>query len=361
MVLLLELMDGTRDAGTLRTGFELRTGIPLNHSTVEQFLYQLDDALFLDNERFSEAHGSALEDYRAAPSRPPTLAGGCYPADVVELSAFLQRYLDEVEDEGTNIPNDVKGLICPHIDYERGGPIYAKVWAKARAAVSKVELVVILGTDHSEGEGTITLTRQNYATPWGAIPTAHDVVDELADRIGEAAFEHELNHRREHSIETALVWLHYLLEDRPCHLVPILCGSFDSFLGRGVNPLEVPHIASTVEALRSACGRQRSIIVAAGDLAHVGPAFGDPQPLDIAGRARLRSEDQRLIEIISSGLAEDLFTEIEGERNRRHVCGFTPIYLALSILGIRGTPLGYEQCPASADGGSLVSICGVLY
>ena len=361
LALLLELMDGTRDVGTLRTGFELRTGIPLNHSTVEQLVSQLDEALFLENERFAEAYGVALKDYHTAFSRSPTLAGSCYPADANELSVFLQRYLDQAEDDGIEPPGDVKGLICPHIDYERGGPIYAKVWAKTQAAVKKAELVVILGTDHSEGEGSVTLTRQDYATPWGVIPTAQDVVDELANKIGETIFEHELNHRREHSIEAALIWLHYVLGDRTCHLLPILCGSLDSFLKDGRNPLEAPHIASTIEMLRILCSHKRSIIVAAGDLAHVGPAFGDPYPVDLAGRARMTTQDQRLLDIMSGGKAEDLFTEILNERNRRHVCGFAPIYLAMSVLGVKGTLLGYEQCPASADGDSLVSICGMLY
>ena len=75
----------------------------------------------------------------------------------------------------------------------------------------------------------------------------------------------------------------------------------------------------------------------------------------------MRSQDQHLLDIMSSGNAEHFFKEILNERNRRHVCGFAPIYLALCVLDTGGTLLGYEQCPASADGGSLVSICGMLY
>jgi len=59
-------MDGTRDTGTLDTGFGLRTGIPLSRSTVKQLVSQLDDALLLENERFAEGYRVAL----APPVRP---------------------------------------------------------------------------------------------------------------------------------------------------------------------------------------------------------------------------------------------------------------------------------------------------
>ncbi|MBL7120079.1 MAG: hypothetical protein ISS53_05290, partial [Dehalococcoidia bacterium] len=38
MLPLLALMDGTRDIGTLRTGFELRTGTPLSTLTLERLI-----------------------------------------------------------------------------------------------------------------------------------------------------------------------------------------------------------------------------------------------------------------------------------------------------------------------------------
>ena len=246
LALLLQLMDGTRDIGTLRTGFELRTGTPLSNSNIEQLIVKLDEALFLENERFSQAYEVAINDYRAASSRPPTLADTCYPAATQDLDIFLKKHFDKVKDGDLKYPAELKGLISPHIDYERGGPIYAQVWSRAREALKQAELVVILGTDHNEGKGRITLTHQDYETPYGVIPTAHDVIDKLAAKIGEDAFACELNHRGEHSIEAALVWLHYLIGGNKCHIVPILCGSFQTFIERGEIPIRAPHIAVAV-------------------------------------------------------------------------------------------------------------------
>ena len=74
LALLLTLMDGTRDIGALKAGFELRTGTPLSGSFLEQFISELDDALFLENEHFATAYEAVLEDYHNAASRPPVLA-----------------------------------------------------------------------------------------------------------------------------------------------------------------------------------------------------------------------------------------------------------------------------------------------
>lgn len=362
LALLLTLMDGTRDIGTLRTGFELRTGTPLDTSLLERLISDLDKALFLENERFAQAYQVALNDYRSAASRPPALAGKLYPANAEELDAFLQQYLDQAKDEHLKQPGELKGLIGPHIDFTRGGLTYARVWSQAKAAVRQADLVVILGTDHSEGEGRVTLTRQNYETPWGVIPTAQDIVDELAGEIGEGVFDCELNHRGEHSVEAAIIWLHYLAGNKPCQVLPILCGSFKSFIESGESPLKAPRIASAIEVLKRVASKRRTIIVAAADLAHMGPVFGDPSPLDFAGRAGMAKQDERLIDIMSRRQAEDFFAEIRGERDARHICGLPPIYIARSILsGAAGRSVSYAQCPASEDGGSLVSICGILY
>lgn len=357
--LLLTLMDGTREMGTLKTGFELRTGVPLSKTLLESVVAQLDEALLLDNERFAEAHRAALDSYRAAPSRPPALAGQSYPANADDLDRMLQACIRQSAGNA-EATGDVKGLISPHIDFQRGGHVYAQVWTRARDALSQADVVVILGTDHNEAEASVTLTRQSYATPWGAIPTAVDVVDEFARVLGEGVFERELNHRVEHSIEMAAVWLHYLRRDRPCPAVPVLCGSFDSFIEQGRRPSDAGNIASTIEFLKGLSKSRRTVIVAAADLAHVGPAFGDPVPLDPVARARLANDDRELLEVMARGKADDFFEHIRQEGDRRRICGLPPIYIALAALpGVTGTLLGYEQCPAAERATSVVSVCAM--
>ena len=362
---LLTLLDGSRDLGTLRTGFELRTGIPISTPVLESLISQLDSAQLLDNEHFAQAYRVAIEDFRSAASRRPVLASNCYPADSNELSALLHGYFDNVETVDLPETGTILGIISPHIDFARGWPVYAKTWSNAAPAIKEKqpELIVMLGTDHNGRDGAITLTHQNYETPWGIVPTDREIVREIARSIGEAeAFRDELHHRGEHSIEAALIWLKYVLGDMPCSVLPILCGSFQSFIDRNESAREDASISGTVEALRKVVALRRTIIVAAADLAHVGPAFGDTLPLDITGRARLAKQDQQLLDILSQGNAEAFFEEIRAESDQRRICGMPPIYIALSALSeVKGNVTGYTQCPASEDGGSLVSICGVLY
>ena len=50
-------------------------------------------------------------------------------------------------------------------------------------------------------------------------------------------------------------------------------------------------------------------------------------------------------------------------RDQRRICGLTPIYLALRVLGegVSGQVTAYDQCPADPMGGSLVSVAGVIW
>jgi len=362
IALLLSLIDGTRDAGTLRTGFELRTGRTVGNAIVEQLLSQLDGALFLENDKFQLAYNEALNSYRSSPTRPPILAGSCYPEDPVELKSFIKKYLDQAEGDPLQEAGQVIGVISPHIDYQRGGHIYAQLWSKMMAVLPQAELVVILGTDHNDGKGMVTLTRQNYETPLGTVPTAENIVEELASEIGDDCFTLELNHRGEHSIEAALIWMHYILGDKICPIVPILCGSFQGPIDKGESPLTQKHIASTASVLSRVYRQQRTLIVAAADLAHMGPAFGDPIPLDIVGRAKMAKSDEELIQVLCQGNADNFYTLVQKEKDRRHVCGIPPIFITLSsIPSVQGISAGYAQCPAGVDGTSLVSICGIVY
>jgi len=368
---MLPLLDGTRDVSELRASLIVRCGIRLSLGELEQIVAQLDQALLLHSERFSEACDAALSRFHQAPYRPPASAGTSYPSEPDELAAMLDGYLDALTtplartgagNREARQPFKGRGLISPHIDYERGGPVYAQVWQQATEMAREAEVAVILGTDHNGGQGTLTLTRQHYATPYGVLPTAADVVDALAGAIGhEFAFEEELHHVSEHSIELAAVWLHHVRDRQPIELVPILCGSFSHFIHTPYEPADDPTFARALETLDAALDGRTALIVAAGDLAHSGPAFGDTRPLDFTGRAQMAAADDALIEAISAGDAQAFYQQIAAEDNRRNVCGLGPIYLTLRLLGeTNGQRAGYDRCPADPNGGSWVSICGVL-
>jgi MEMO1 family protein len=362
---LLMLMDGTRDEAGLEAAMQVRAGLRLPSGLLAHLLDSLDAAYLLDNDRFRQARAAAVDAFRSAPFRPQTVDGvssEAGPKAATELQAYLDALPPLPSEPQDQEAAPIRGAVCPHIDYQRGGPVYAQVWHAASDAARQAELVIILGTDHRGGEAALTLTRQSYATPFGVLATDQELVDALAAALGEeAVFGEELNHRQEHSIELAAVWLHFLRGGDPVPLLPILCGSFGAFVAGQGEPAAHEPFARAVEVLRPAMAARRTLVVAAADLAHVGPAFGDRHGVDFIGRAQQRNADERLMASICSGDAESFFAQIRDEGDRRHVCGLPPIYLALRLLGdVQGVPAGYDLCPADHQGLSFVSIAGAV-
>ena len=360
---VVTLLDGSRTLPEIRSALALRFGLRVPDQDLRSMVGQLDQALLIGNGEFRRARRQAIIRFREADHRPPSHVGAVYPESVTALETTIDGWCREVSPNGP-VPRpggDLAGMLCPHIDYSRGHATYAGLWCDIETELSEIELVVILGTDHYGGLGQLTPTVQNYATPYGTLETDKDIVNTLAKAIGTAAFEEELHHRTEHSIELATVWLHHFARGRDLRLVPILCGSFHEFTSSGADPDDVPHIPATLQVLESVISQRRTLIIAAGDLAHVGPAFGDPLPLDDVAKAKIRSEDSQSISAICSGDARGFLEISRNESDRRKICGLPPIYLMLRLLdGSRGIQIGYDQCPADPTNGSVVSIAGTL-
>jgi AmmeMemoRadiSam system protein B len=361
---MLFYCDGTRDARQIHELFCQQAGTAVDFQIIANALDQLDRACLLENARSHQALARMQAEYRALPHRPPALADLSYPGRPAPLSQLLASY-----SQGDNLngwqPWTGRGLISPHIDYQRGGPVYAKVWQRAKAAVLAADLILIFGTDHNGGPGTFTLTRQAYATPYGVLPTDTALVDSLAAAIGpEAAFAEELHHRQEHSIELSAVWLHYLYQEagiEPKPMVPILCGSFHQFVADGSHPAQDERLMTAVATLKAETTGKKVLAVASVDLAHVGPTFGDDFPMDAAKRQALRHTDDRLVQAIVRGDAAGFYEQVAAVEDRNRVCGFSSIYLMLRYLDVtEGVQVAYDQCPADEQETSLVSICGVL-
>ncbi|MCX6045262.1 MAG: AmmeMemoRadiSam system protein B [Chloroflexi bacterium] len=357
--------DGAHDLQAIGRAFERQHGVMLPADLLTELLAALDEALMLENARTAAMRTHTLAAYRQAPFRPPALAGQAYPAEVGALQRLFQRYLDEVVEEertgASTLVTEARGLLSPHIDYRRGGPVYAQVWKRAAALVKQADVVIMFGTDHY-GSDPFTLTRQNYATPYGVLPTAQWVIDALIDVIGEeAAFAGELRHRGEHSLELVATWLHHMRDGAPCAFVPILCGGFHSFIRNGQAPAADHLINCVIEALGVTTQQQRVAVIASGDLAHVGPAFGG-RPLDQTGRTRLRAADDTLIEEMCYGRADGFFEAIRSVQDRNNVCGVAPIYLTMRLLAAtHGECTGYATCPADEHDTSVVTVGGVLF
>lgn len=362
---MLVFCDGTRTPTEIHAAFCRHVGQMVDYAIITDALEQLDKACLLDNRRSQQVQAEMLKAYRAQPHRPPALAGLSYPGEAQALTALLQQYGAGDDLNGWQ-PWQGRGIISPHIDYQRGGPVYAKVWRRAETAVAQADIVVIFGTDHNGSAGSVTLTRQAYATPFGVLPADPALVDQLATAIGEdAAYAEEIHHRQEHSIELSAVWLHYTyqklgLEPKP--MVPILCGSFHHFVMNGSHPADDAGLTAVIETLRRETQGQKVLAVASVDFAHVGPNFGDNFVMDPPRRAALQTADDNLMTAILRGDAADFYGQITAVQDRNRICGFSSIYLLLRYLdGVSGgRSIAYTHCPADPQDNSLVSISGLL-
>ena len=358
LIPLLHLMDGTRDLRGLQAALALRFGVRASLDDLTHLIQSLDEALFLDNPHYLEKRQAALAEYHLTSCRPSSEAGRSYPQDPIELHALIEEYLEAAHPR----PNteNLRGIISPHIDFERGGDVYAKVWKQAVNALKRVDLVIILGTDHFSEGFPISLTSLDYCTPFGRLPVDQEAVMQLVSIIGEEdSFRGELHHRSEHSIELAAVWLQQALGDHPVKILPILVGPIDPYIDRSGKPIKDLLLERLIGRIKQIMQLRPTFVVAAGDMAHVGPAFGG-NPVTPGDLLHLYDDDRSLIELILSGDAEHFYRKIMLENDRNNVCGTGPIYIALRSLGkCAGKNMAYAACPADVEETSYVSICGI--
>lgn len=360
---ILELCDGTRTTYEIK-GALLFQGIRLEEERIVEALQQMDSALLFENGQYMKAKSEKLLSYRQLRRRPMAHAGAVYPTNVSQLSDFIKENLKLLPRDCHPIrdPATLKGILSPHIDFNRGKSTYAHLWAHASPYMADIEQLIILGTDHNGGLGSITPTRQNYSTPFGTLRTDVAAVGEILENLEQEAVDNEeLHHLSEHSIELALVWAHYFIKKKSISVIPILCGSFQHF----INDRKYPHIdekiANCVAALKQISDRKKTLIVAAGDLAHVGPQFGDSTKYDGDEKMKLEAKDYETLTAIEDGDAERFYGLSMEDQDSRKICGLSSIYLMLRVIGnAEGETIQYDQCPADETNTSLVSIAGSL-
>jgi len=358
----LYLLDGTRTIAGVKRDLGRIFGMRVDAGAIEQLVAALDELLFLENERFQKAYEEARVRYHELPHRPMLLAGEGYPEDPAQLKAQFDAYLAEAGPV-PSMPATGRLIFSPHIDYPRGHEVYAQVWKAAEHMARNADLVIILGTDHYGGYNQITLTRQSYATPYGVLPNDPHLVARLARAVGEErAFAGELYHLGEHALELVLTWLHHMRQGEPVTTIPILTGSLLPFLDAPHSPADDPLLARFLAELRSILREHpNALVVASGDLAHVGPAF-DGAPVDETKLAHIRQLDEEMLERLAAGDAEGFWHIIKRVRDENNVCGVAPFYLSLKAVGaVEGMRAGYAVCPADEEGTSVVTVGGVVF
>ena len=347
---VVSLFDGCHSILDIQAEYMRRFGDFLYTEKLQEIVNQLDEALYLEGERFKDALRQKEENFRKAPFREPLFAGKSYEGDPDGLRVQLKGYF-----EGTNGPGSLgerkgesglRGVIAPHIDFQRGGFCYA--FAHREIAEKNSSLCfVILGIAHAPMKNVFCLTRKDFVTPLGTLSVDQELVDAIQSRYPEDLFKGQGVQRSEHSIEFQSVFLRYLYpEPFPLTIVPILIGSFHEAIEKGISPLELKPVRQFIDALSesvSSLGREVCYIASA-DLAHVGRQFGDREGMNECGLRILSQEDQEMLEYVEKMDGEGFFSVIAAEKDRRRICGFPAIYSMLKLLEAKeGKVLKYGQ------------------
>ncbi len=331
---------------------------------VENVAEQLDAGLFLEGDTFSRALDRVRADFADLAVRPASHAGGAYPGDPGALASYVAKDCVAAA-RPKKIEGRIRAVVAPHIDPWRGAIGYGHAYGALAASLANdddADTFVVLGTSHAPMSAPFALCRKAYDTPFGAMPVDEAFVDELAAAADFDPYADQLNHKREHSIEFQAVFLKYALGKRAARIVPILAGLGEEQARRS-EPRKTASVARFLDALRKSISKRngRVIVIAAADMAHVGPRFGDPKPHDAEHRLALEKTDGASLAHASAHDPARFWDHVASDLDTRRVCGLAPIFSMLDVLPTaRGEVLHYEQ-NVDPDDGSIVSFASVVY
>ena len=134
---------------------------------------------------------------------------------------------------------------------------------------------------------------------------------------------------------------------REIRAVPILASFLHELMVLGKDPAQDPEVQRFIEALGEtlASWPGRVCLVGGVDLAHVGPRFGDPEPVTDVTLRQVAEENLAMLSHVTAGEAEGFFQSVARDGERRRICGLSPIYTLLRVVEGQGRLLKYAQWP----------------
>ncbi len=353
---LLALMDGSRSIEQIAQ--IVRQSDPeMPDDWLAEFVAELDEHLLLDSPHFARQRDARESDWHNMGVRPAAFAGRSYPDKPADLNEFLVAKLAQGETRlpaRAYQPEDVRGIVTPHIDFHRGGHVetasYAPLIENVRATQKPFDTLVVFGIAHAGVSYPFCALDKDFATPLGTMKCDQAFVADLVERVGPQLLAESLVHKDEHSIEFSAVLCQYFPELKSSQIVPILCGGFWESLRSGGAPESAEsQVGAFIEALREvtqqhkAAGRKIGFI-ASVDGAHVGTQFGDDTPLTPAKLREIAREDRRWCAAIEAGDRASLHQHFARDGNRFNVDAHPALYTIMAAFpDLRGQLLDTDQ------------------
>jgi AmmeMemoRadiSam system protein B len=317
------------------------TKIPLDQ--LRQLVTNLDDSGLLWGPTFERLEREAMERTRAAGAFPAS--GSKFAGESRdEATRRLDALLKDAED--AELGPDVRGIVAPHLDLERGGANYAAAYRTVMGA-TRPDRIVVLGTNHfGLGDG-IVATRLGQDSPFGAVASDAALADALERELGDRLFKDEADFLGEHSIQFHIPWIAHTLPGVPVFAALVPDPMRALIADDGARATYAEFRGALKSALQSLPGR--TLVVASADLSHVGPAFGDPGPVGAQVRKQVEEIDRGLLAEYASGDVQAFIQSVRGAGNATRWCSVGNMATALFVTG--GTPelIQYAQSPEDLD------------
>lgn len=345
--MVLPLMDGAKSLDEIVA----QVGKGLTRPILEGLIAQLDDGYLLEGPTFEGLLAKMRADFDANPVLPPAstaaFAEGLLERNedgsakeetvtpemqVDRLTQLFDAWIAEALKDAENpaLATLPRAIVAPHLDYPRGWLNYASTYGRLRVA-DRPDRVIVLGTNHFGQCTGICACDKGYQTPLGTCEADRAVIDALRLKLGNAVFEHRFDHEREHSIELQIPWIQHVFGKDESGNYPKVVGILvhdpipangASYDGKGVD-LQ-PFVAAMKEIIASLPGK--TLIVASSDLSHMGPAFGDQQPLNgedenaNAARMKVFTHDREMLQLLSDKKPWDLVASMAWMQNPTRWC-----------------------------------------
>lgn len=340
---MLDCFDGEHTELDLRSELVRLTG-EIQVGDIERNLFDsLNDAGFLETEKYRKMRADREAEFAAEAVRPPLFAGSAYPSEPNELSSVMSQHIGVAQ--GT--PETI-AIAAPHASPAGGWDTYRAAYQALPARDHAEERIfVVLGTSHYGAPDRFGLTRKPYVTPYGASRTDTALVDELVAAAPKAIRLEDYCHAVEHSIEFQILFLQHVYGPS-IRVLPILCGPFVKSVFEGGLPEDDEDVSRFFDAAANIAAREgkRLFWVLGVDMAHMGSRYGDPIVAQAHAGNMLEVEDRdsRRIQQLTQGNRGAYWNLIQERHDDLKWCGSAPFYTFLKVMpDVKGELLHYDQ------------------
>jgi hypothetical protein len=349
LVQALECFDGMQSTLDLRAELVRITG-EIQVGELEEHLFgSLNEAGFLENDRYRELKARREAKFAEEEVREAVFAGSAYPSDRVRLADLLAARVGKPQGSPTTV-----AIAAPHASPNGGWQTYRAAYQTLPSFEdARDRTFVVLGTSHYGAPDRFGLTRKQFITPFGEAQTNIALVDELAASADGAVRMEDYCHCVEHSIEFQIVFLQHVYGPG-IRILPILCGPFVKSVYEGGWPEDNERVARFFDSLGNIAAREgnRLFWVLGIDMAHVGRRYGDPirAKANIGDMLAIEQRDRQRIAQITGGDIRGYWSLVQDGHDDLKWCGSAPLYTFMKIMpGLKGELLDYHQWQIDPD------------